>query len=287
MSKTVQLRPIDTPKWHNKKGAESFTRAKVISALVDGDSMTYATGLEYIKKDYIDPADGKTKLTEAEYYGKALKADLSNQFNLDTPHPFWDSKMAKVKLENRTQFFSHDNPLQHIQIQILKASKYVANSMQAFEEGEYPEATHVIYDETEEVEVKASKVALITQLYAASAKLSQGQKIETILLMTGEGDYLRGKNLKGKSENFVNVEFAKLIDTKPDTLNHVLSMDKEALATRALVIEALQKHVLKKDGHKIKYFDTVIGQDIDDVAQYLNNPENQDFKLRIKEQINK
>lgn len=287
MSK-IQVKPISIPKWHEKKGNESFTKAKVITALVDPETMTYATGLNYTDKTYENREDSKNKLTEAEYYSKILKVDLSNQFNLDEPHPFWDSKMAKIRLENRTQIFdTSKNPLDFVKVKILKASKYVANSLKEYEEGLYPEATHVIFDESEEVEVKASKVAIKNQAIAQTFNLSKGKKIELIMVLSGQEDYLKAVNAKGKSDNFVEVELDKLVTTRPTEVLNYLKMDKDELATRALVIEALQKHVFNREGHKIKYHDSVLGQDILDVVLYLNKPENSDFKLRIKEQVNK
>lgn len=287
MSK-VQVRPISTKRWHGKTDHESFTKAKVISALVDPNSMTYATGLNYNDKIYEDVDNPKNKVTEADYYAKLLKADLSNQFNLEEPHPFWDSKMAKVRLENRTQIFDiKNNPLDFVKVKIMKDSKYVANSLKEYEEGMYPDATHVIFDESEDIEVKASKVAIRNEAIVKANALSIGQKIELVLILSGGEDYIRAKNLKGKSNNFVEVELAALIDDKPGEVLRHMKMDKTDTGNTALVLEALQKHVLVKDGHKIKYHDSVLGQDIQDVVLYLNVPENQEFKLRLMEQVNK
>lgn len=283
----VQVKPIITSKWHEKKGEESFTKGKVIRALVNVDTMTYATGLDYTNRVYDDPDGSKTKLTEAELYSKLLKADLSPQFDMDTPHPFWDSRMSSIKLENRTQLFDVKiNPLDYVKWKIMKESKYVANSMKEYEEGMFPEATHVLFDESEEVEVKATKVAIKKQAYAETAKLSKGQKIELIMILSADGDYFKAKNLKGRSDDFVEVELDKLIETKPGDVVRHLKMTKEETATHALVLEALQKHALKKDGHKILYHDSVLGQDVQDVVKYLNRPDNQELKLRIIEQIN-
>ena len=268
----VKIKPVEKSKWHGKKGNESFTRPTTITALVDAESMTYATGLT---------------AEEAVSYGEKLKVDLSNQFTLEKPHPFWDSKMGEVKLENRTMIFDTENPIDFIKIKICKASKYVANSLKEYEEGLYPEATHVIFDESEEVEVKASKVAIKNQAIAQTFNLSKGKKIELIIVLSGQEDYLKAVNAKGKSDNFVEVELDKLVTTRPTEVLNYLKMDKDELATRALVIEALQKHVFNREGHKIKYHDSVLGQDILDVVLYLNKPENSDFKLRIKEQVNK
>ena len=284
----VQVKPIESKKWHEKKGQESFTRTKVICALVNADSMTYATGLNYDDRSFKNPNGSKEMLTEAEYYEKLLKADLSNQFDLNVPHPFWDTKMGKIKLENRTQIFdTGKNPLDYVKVKIMKDSKYVANSMKQYEEGMFPEATHVIFDESEEVEVKASKVAIKRDAVIMSSKLSKGQKIELILILSSDnGGYIKAKNLKGKSDNFVEVELDRLIENKPSEVIRFIKMDKEDTATQALILEALQKHVLVKDGHKIKYHESVLGQDIQDVVLYLNRPENQEFKLRLVTQVN-
>ena len=58
----VKIKPIEREKWHGKKGNESFTRPTTIRALVNVDSMTYATGLTE---------------EEAKEYGEKLKIDLS------------------------------------------------------------------------------------------------------------------------------------------------------------------------------------------------------------------
>ena len=268
----VQIRPIPTKRWHGKTGNESFTRPKVIQALVDPDSMTYATGL--------------TEKEEKEL-GEKLKIDLSKQFIIDKPHPFWDSKMGEVPLENRTMFFDTENPIEFIKIKICKNSKFVANSMKEWEDGMFPEATHVIFDESEEVEEKASRIEIKKKAVIETAKLSKGKKVELIMVLSADGsDYLRAKNLKGKSDNFVEVELDKLIEGKSADVLRYLKMDKEELSTNALVLEALQKNVFEKVGHKIMYHESVLGQDIYDVVKYLNSPENQEFKLRVLAQVN-
>ena len=267
----VKIKPIPREKWHNKKGTESFSRPKIVRALVDPNDMAYATGL--------------TEKEEAEY-SKKLKVDLSRQFNLEQAHPFWDTKMGEVKLENRTMIFDTENALDFIKIKICKASRYVANSLKEYDEGKYPEASHVIYDESEEVEEKASKIEIKKKAIIKSSKASKSKKIEMIMILSAGGNYLRAKNLKGKSDNFIEVELDKLIEADASEVLRYLDMDKEDLSGQALVLEALQRHVFDKVGHKIMYHDSVLGEDIYDVVKYLNAPENQDFKIRILSQIN-
>lgn len=261
----VEVRPIETKRWHGKKGAESFTRPKKIQALVNSETMQYATGLT--EKDIKELKD------------KGVQYDLSSHFDSRKPHPFWDSNMAQIKLENNTMFFNTDNTLEYIKVKIMKASKYVANSMREFDEGLYPEATHVIFDETEEAEIKASKVALKNKAIIECSKLSKDKKVQLIMI-------LKGKNLKGQSDDFVTVAIDDLVKEDPQEVLRHINMDSTQVATHSLVLEALQKNVLRKEGHKIFYFDSLLGNDMYDVIDYLLDEENQSLKLRIMEAVN-
>ena len=261
----VEVRPIESKRWHNKTGQESFTRPKKIQALVDGTTMQYATGLT--------PEDIK-ELTK-----KGVTYDLTSQYNSDNPHPFWDSNMAIIKLENNTMFFDTANALDFIKIRVMKASKYVANSMAEYDSGEWPEATHVIYDEAEQAQVLASKVEQKNTAIIEASKLSLDRKVQLILV-------LGGKNMKNQSSDFVAVELDKIIQKDPGEFLRYLNLDKKQLASHALVLEALQKSVLRKEGQRIYHMDSPLGIDEIEVAEYLAKEENQDIKLLILSKIN-
>jgi hypothetical protein len=244
----IEVRPISISRWHKKTGKESFTRPKRVAALVNTDTMQYDTGLTE---------------EEIQEFSEKLRVDLTPVFNPDQAHPYWDSLVNSVKLENNTMVFDTDNINDRIKIKMMKASKFVANSLKEYQEGMFPEATHVIFDESEEVEAKASKLAIKRQAILEAAKLSKGRKIQLILL-------INGKNLKGKSDNFIEVELDKIVEKDAPTLLRYMQRDEEGVSTEALVAEALQKSVLRKKGHKIMYHDSVLGTDIQDVATYLN-----------------
>ena len=263
----VEIRPIESKKWHGKTGEENFTRPKKIQALVNPDTMVYDTGLS--KKD-------------EERLSEILKVDLSNTFKHNEPHPFWDSSQAIVKLENKTSFFNIDgeHPIDEIKYAICKANKYVANSMKEYEDGRFPEATHVIFNESEEAELKASKIQIKNTVVQKVGELSKAAKAEIILIMTG-------KNLRNSTDNVVTVAMDELVQEKPrEVLRWIEDKSKEFVSLYALVLEAIQKSVLVKEGHKIKYFDSTLGDSEEDVAHYLGELENQPLKIKIIEQIN-
>ena len=274
----VEIKPIEVKKWHGKTGNENFTRPKKIQALIDPDTMQYKTGLDNVNKIYVNPKNNEEMMTELEYYSQLIGKDLSPLAG-NQPHEFWDSSMGVVKLENNTIFLNTDNPIDYIKWKICKDSKFVANSMKEYDEGMFPEATHVIFDEQEEIEAKATKVELRKRATIESAKLTLGKKIQLVQILSD-------KNLKNQSSDFVEVEIDKLIQKQAKELLYHMERDAEDVALHALVLEALQKSVLRKSGHKIQYFDSVLGSDAIDVIDYLKKAENQDLKLRIMAQLN-
>lgn len=275
----IEIRPIEKEKWHGKKGAESFQRPITIRALYDPATMGYATGLSY--KGVYNIPENTEKLTEAEYYSKLLKYDLSNVYDPDKAHPFWDGPLGSVKLENKTMLLDLSKPLNYVRYKILLSSKYVANSLQDVEKGLFPSATHYIFNEREDIEKKAVKTNMIKQAIIKSSSLTRTRKIEII-------NVLENANLKEQSDDFIEVNLARLIETKTKEVLRLMDLDKEDLALHSTILEALQKSVLRKEKGKdtILYFGEPIGTDIYDTIQFLKRDENQDVKLRILESIN-
>lgn len=263
MNKIIEVRPIEVKKWHEKTGADSFTRPKKIQALVDSNTMKYATGLT--EKEVVD-------------LEKVTGYKLNDHFDIKEQHIFWDGPMGVIKLENNTMFFDISQPLKFIHYKVMKASKYVANSPAAYEAGEFPEATHVIYDEGEQIELKASKIQLKNKAIIELDKLSPDRKRELVLIM-------RGKDLKGNSDAFLVPALEEIVNTDAALLLELMSSDKKTLSTRALVLEALQKGILRKDGHKIYHMDTHIGGEVEDVVDYLMQDINQDFKMILMSKL--
>lgn len=261
----VEIRPIEVNKWHGKMGKESFARAKKIRALVDTETMQYATGL--------------TQEDIKELKKRGVNYDLSTHFDPEVPHPFWDSNLAAIKLENHTMFFDTDNPLEFIKLKIVKASKYVANSMAELEEGRYPEATHVLFDEFEQAEVLASKIELENNAILEADKLTPTKKIQIILI-------LGNKNVKNQSPNFVTVELNKVIKKDPAEFLRCVKLDATQLANHALVLEALQANVLRREGNRIYHMDSPLGLDVLDVVEYISKEDNQDIKLLLMSKLN-
>lgn len=261
----VEVKPVPGKPWHGKTGKESFARPKVIEVLVDPTTGRYATGLTP---------------EEAKKLGAAMGVDLSDKYDPMNPHPYWGSQAAKIKLPNQTVFFNDENPAEAIKIKNLKASKYVANSLREYEEGLYPDATHIIYDESEEIKIKATKIQRRNQCIKLVEKLSAEEKAQVVAILSH-------KSSKRMNMDALDVEIDKLIDEDPDELMKYAKMDKQEMFARATIEEALFKNVLTKDAGALFYMGDRIANSVDDAIAWFLHPDNQTMKAALLQKLNK
>jgi hypothetical protein len=258
----VEIKPVDQKKWHGKTGEEDFTRPHTIRALVDARTNRYAVDLT---------------TEELEKLGKELNEDLNTVYNPSlSVESFWDSKQAEVKLENNLMIFDTSITLDRIKIAIASQSPYVANSLKEFEEGVFPLATHIMINEKEEVEAKASKIQVRNEAIRKSEELTKDEKV-SILIVLGE------KNYSEMSNNFIDVEIDKMINKDPKKFLFHLKQDNIKL--KSIVIDAIAKSILLKRGTQITYFESILGHSIDEVVNYLLDPDNESIKLAIMSRI--
>lgn len=262
----VEVRPIEKEKWHNRKGKDSFARPITIEPLVSLRTGQYSTGLTEEEQKALEEKTG---------------FDLSPIFINEKSHPFWDSKTAQVKLEHKTNVFNTDRPIDEIKVKILKASDLIANSMKEYEEGKFPNALFVIFDEKEEVEVKAAKIAQKNAVIIELSKLTDARKAEIVQILSGI-------SVKKQSSDYISLKLDEEIEQHgPDKVLRLIKRDKARTTLHAMVLEALQKNILRKEGTAFYYMDDQIGFDLEDTIDYLADKKNQVLKVRILEALNK
>lgn len=258
----IEVRPIEREKWHGLKGKDSFARPVVVEALVNVRTSRYDTGLSEEDKERLEKATG---------------LDLSDVYVEGKPHPFW-SFTGQVKLPNSTKVFDTSKPLDEIMVKMLKASEVVANSVKEYEDGKYPFASHVIFDEREEVEIRASKIAIKKEAIIEAAKLSRAKKVEIIQILLNKG-------MKKQSDDFLEVELDKLIESNPEKVLNIIKADKAETSIHAMVLEGIEKNVLRKEGSSIYYMDDQLGYDEFSAVNYFKDPSNQKLKAEIIEKL--
>jgi len=261
----VIIKPLPNKRWHDKEGKDAFARPNSTEVLIDAEKGVYATGLTD---------------EEAEEYGKKLGLNLSNTVSYTEGHPYWASVPAKLALPLSTLIFNTEKPHDFVKVKNYKAHKLVANSFKEWEDGNWPEATHYIFDEEEETSAKASKVQNRNKAVKAIMGMSLDEKVNMVRLLST-------KSVSGRSQDFIDVELDAVINTDDGLRDFILyyQMDKAEMNIRAKVTEALSKNILTKEGNAVLYMGEKLGYDFDDTVKYFLDPNNQNIKLVIFDKI--
>lgn len=261
----VEVRPIERDRWHGKKGKDSFQRPVTIEALVSTLTGNYSTGLTQEDRERLESITGY---------------DLSPGHTPGKPHPFWNRPIGFVKLGNQTTIFDTKKPLDEIKVKICKASPLVANSQKEYEEGKYPEALFVIFDETEDLEIRASRAAIKRQVIIEASKLSKARKSEIVQI-------LLGISVRQQSDDFIDLKLDDAIEQHgPEKVLRTIQRDKKRTAMHALVLEGLYKNVLRKEGTSVYYMDDQLGFDVESTIDYFLDSKNQALKAQLLEKLN-
>lgn len=260
----VEVRPLPQTKWHGKKNKESFSRPKDLEVLYDSNTGKYATGLTQ---------------DEAVKFGKEMGVSLSDDFNPNEPHSYWSSKASWIRLPNHTQMFDTNKPVEFVKVKNMKASKLVANSMREWEDGKWPDATHVIFDEAEEVNLKATKITQRNEAIILLHKMSEQDKANMVQVLSN-------KTVKNRSADFINVEVDAIITEKPAEFLKYAQMGREEIHVRASVLEAITKNILTKEQGSVYYMGELIGIDYESAVEWFRNPQNSKMKISILEKLN-
>lgn len=260
----VEVRPIEKKKWHGKMGKESFAQPISVRVLYSHSTGAYATGLT---------------TEETEEYSKKLGVNLGNTFNPQKAHDYWDTNAAKIKLPNYPVFFDNTIPLEFVRIKNLKASSRVANSWKEYQQGKFPLATHVIFDESEHIEVKATRIQKRRKCYKLAQEMSTDSLINIISIISD-------KRVRGRSQNFIDVQLEEVIENNTIQFLRYAQMDSKEVFVRASLQEAVYRNILTKEGVSIYYMGDKIANSFEDAVIYFMDPQNQVLKTSILEKLN-
>lgn len=207
----------------------------------------------------VDLSDG-----ELAKLSKELGRDLSTVFDPDRDDCFWGSNyLSLVKLQNKTNIFDTDNIKDRILLSIIKASKYVANSKQEYEDGLYPYAKFYI-DDIMLTEANKEKQFVIRKNLIKKIDTFTRQKKEEILRI------ILGEDYKEQSNDYLDMKLAECFDSHGvEAVQAIVDRDDRHNFIHALVLEGLSKGVLRREGKTIFFFSDKLGYDVEDAVRFL------------------
>lgn len=265
----IEIRPIPGRSRIKEfsENLEYFSQAHVIPCLVDPVSLKYDTGLS---------AEDIEMLKE-----KNFPYNIDDNYVKGVAHEFWESQLLKVELRNNPMFlFPGRNPLDFCRWKYLLKSKYVYSSEAEMMTGSKSEATHYIYNESTEINLKAARLEKQNRLVRELGEQTLTRKRDLLLIIEDE-------ITDNKDENYLTVKFDEILKNKDkaDLLERLLKTDLQDLTLTADIKRAVQKNVLKRTKKGYFFFESNLGYSESDVKEFLAKDENQEILLTIKSKI--
>ncbi len=264
----IEIRPIpgrnDIKKY--SENLEYYAKAHTIGPFVNPQTMKYESGLTEKDREYLKKIGFPHNIDE-NY--------------LRVPHEFWESQAVRIGLVSTPMFlYPGKNTFDYIKWKYLLKSKYVYSSEAQMKTGTKLQATHYIYDESEETEIKASALERKNNLLLKVTKLTSQRKKDLILIITDE-------DVSNKADNYLTVKIDEILKDKSRAmeLETLLDANEGSITIKAEVKKAIRANVLKKTQKGIMHFETNLGFGVEDVVKFLSDPENQDIYLNIKSKL--
>tara|TARA_R110000787_G_scaffold279645_1_gene389860 strand:- start:9377 stop:10180 length:804 start_codon:yes stop_codon:yes gene_type:complete len=255
----VYVKPIIKERWH---GLHKIGRAKfqgtsdVLQAVYDRNLGVLATGLDEEQRERLS---------------KSMGVDLAPIQSNEYWHEF------KVKLEDKTMIFDTNIPFQELQISMLRASSQIANSQKEHDNGMWPDAKYVIYDEQQEVEKEAKTAEVKANAFSIFSKLSPSKRLDVLKIF--------GKATTNSSEDFTYARLYEILEEDPKRFSEVASAKPEEIKVKALMFDLEGKGILRTKGAAYLYNDQQLGFDYDDTVMYLMNPKNQALLIKLTDDL--
>jgi len=266
----IEIRPI--PGRHDIKkfsdNLEYFSQSTVIAPFVNPVSLRYETGLSKEDIKYLKE--------------QGCPYDLDNVYQKGVAHKFWESPIVKVELKNTPIFlFPGRSMVDFIKWKYLLVNNYIYKSEAEMKSGTKPQATHYIYDESEETSIKAAELEKRNNLIRKVSELSLKRKRDIVLIIENE-------STENKNEDYLTVKLDQMLKDKEKTkrLETLLNEKVKDVALAAEIKLAIQKNVLQRTKQGIFYFETNLGFSEEDVKEFLSEKDNQEIYLNIKSKIN-
>jgi len=205
---------------------------------------------------------------------RELESALGYEEGELAPHSeFW--KEYAVTLTDRDLYLDLELAQDRLDYSLIKASPRIANSQN--ELANWPKAEYVVHDQEQDAEIENAKIDVEVSALATFAELSSAERRNYLKLL--------GKAVGSMSDSVVTNQLFKIAKNDPTNFNRITNLPD--FKTRILLYDLIgAKIVTVKSGHY--YFDDVIlGHGEEAAARYLDDPQNQELKMALKDRVSR
>ena len=250
-NRIVTVKPIKVETW---SGFLRYKNTKDSIAPMFDSTGTLVTGL--------------TKEDEARL-GQELNQNLSKM------SPFWYE--YRVIMTDKEKKFNLDNPEHELAVKFLKADQRVANSQEEYNQGLFPYARYIIYDEEVAAKEKNKEFTIKRKAVLEFNKLSLDQMSGLLKLYPGF------VNTNSVSGDVIESTLFELLEKDPEKF--LLFVGDKKLDMKIFLKDLVQARILRKNKSAFYYGEDPLGHDEESTITYLDDPKNQALKIQLGEQL--
>lgn len=265
----IQRVPQEGEDWNGLPPDKDISRPVKIEPVFD------STGSKFLV-DLTEKEWGFVKSQMGDKHDLSLTHDITNP----EPHPFWQGRLGTVTLQPHTTFLDMTNPLDVIRLGVMRGHWLVANSLDEYKSGKWPEAMWIIVDNNQDIQEKATGVR----------KRAQAQMLLTELTDDALCDVLtvaKKKSFKGMTVANRLVEFEAAAIADPDSILRAAKLDREERELIAMVYHGISSHILTLRGATVYYADYALGIGAEGAIEFLQQVENEPLRAQIFDKIAK
>lgn len=211
-------------------------------------------------------------LTDKERRELETRLDLKTN-ELGPFSKFWRDFV--VHIHNKELILDLDNPMDFITYKVLMESPRVAESDKNEDRIKKPKAEYAVYDEAEKTKRENVKVTLKKKAWKIFNTASKKEQRDLLKLM--------GVNSHNASDEIVENKLAEIVENDP--IKVIETKNQDNFKMKVFLADCVRTKALRRNSGAYFYGDIHLGHDEEMAILFLENPENQEILLALKQKV--
>lgn len=191
-------------------------------------------------------------------------------YDLRPGSEFWDT--FRVRITGEDMIIDTEDPMDKLKYLFLRNHKRIKNGL----DDNKPTANYVLVNKEEEAKKTNEYGKIKRKAYREFDKMKPKDMRKALRIF--------GQNPGAASDEMVEARLTEYIENSPNKFIDKW-VDNKHRATEYLVKEAVSNNIIRKNKTVYKYGSDIIGNGLMETIAFLDNPENQELKLAILNEL--
>jgi len=191
-------------------------------------------------------------------------------FDLRPGSDFWDT--FRIRISGEDMLLDTSDPMDELKYLFLKSHKRVRDGLDDYK----PTANYVLVNKEEEAHKTNEHAKTKRSAYKELDKMSKSDIKKALRIL--------GQNANNVNDEVAEARLNEFVDNAPMKFIEKWVNNKNR-NTEFLVKEAIANNVIRRNKNVYKYGSDVIGHSLEEAVEFLDNPEYQEIKTAILNEV--